>query len=138
DAWVIDPKTAAELGDARIEATSFDGVVAPPESTGRGTFDFTAEGDPIYRVSLSTHTKRGGHALQIHYGAHGWRFSGIVDSYTIPSHLGPIPARTTWSGEVCGDVWSMWHLTAVVEGEGASHPVSLPMRPAEVEDAPPG
>src|SRR5690606_27715312 len=42
DAWVIDPKAGAELGDARIEAASCDGVVAPPESTGRGTFDFTA------------------------------------------------------------------------------------------------
>lgn len=89
-------------------------------------------------MNVATQTKRGGHALQIHYGARGWRFAGIVDSYTIPSHLGPIPARTTWSGEVCGEVSSEWHLTAVVEGEGASHTVSLPMRPAEVNDAPPG
>ncbi|WP_136707650.1 hypothetical protein [Agromyces sp. H66] len=135
DAWVVDPATGTELTDAVVRADSYDGTVTPTSGTGRTSYDFTAKGDPVYRVSLVTETPRGGHAMQIHYGAKGWRFSGVRYDFTIPSHLGPIPASTVWSGEVCGDVSGEWDLVATVTGEGASHTIALPMQPERIDQA---
>lgn len=138
DVRVIDPKTGEEIDDAPITADTYSGSVSPTSATGHGSFAFTASGDPVYRVNVSTKTSRGGHSRQIQYGAEGWKFDGLSYSYTIPTASGEqIPATITWSGEVCGDVGGEWKLSWRIDSIVVQS-ASGTMQAVEVGQAPGG
>lgn len=132
DARVIDPGTGDEIADAKITVQTADGDVSPGSATGHGTFKFTASGDPVYRVSLSTETPRGGHNLGLTYGAQGWSFEGVSYSYVTATH--DIAVTITWNGKVCGEVWDEWQLDWQMVSAYGSPLASGTQRPVELDD----
>lgn len=136
--WAIDVGTGKDIAEAPLDAGSWKSTVVPEQSVGRTQFEITAVGDPDYFAAVETTTARGGHSVVINWGAHGWRFEGVTYSYTIPSHLGPIPATATWSGEVCGDVTDEWDVVAQISSEFGSPVVALPMTPYPIDRIPEG
>ncbi len=136
EARVIDPGTGEEITDAPIVAESSDGDVTPRNATGHGRFTFTASGDPLYRASLSTDTPRGGHDVQVTYGAEGWQFEGV--SYSFVTADRQVPVTVTWNGKVCGDVSDEWDFNWQMQSPVASPSANGTQRPVELSDVTPG